>query len=71
LMFSSRNRNDTVALSVQPNVLRNDILCGLQAMAKRGQSLNEMVGYVQEELGFSKALLFRSLGISAKLFRSR
>jgi len=57
-----------VALSVQPNVFRSDVLCGLQAMAKRGQSLNEMVGYIQRELGFSKDFVIPVLGYLCQAF---
>ena len=57
-----------MAVSVQPSVFRSDILCGLQAMAKRGQSLNEMVGYIQKELGFSKEFIVPVLGYFCQAF---
>jgi hypothetical protein len=57
-----------MALSVQPSVFRSDILRGLQTMAKRGRSLNEMVGYIQKELDFSEDFIVPVLGYFCQAF---
>jgi hypothetical protein len=57
-----------VVVSLEPEVLRRDIICGLQAMARRGQTLKEMVRYIQKELGFSEAFAVPVLAYLCQAF---
>ena len=57
-----------MAISLEPEVLRTDIIQGLQDMARRGESVSAMVSYIQVELGFDKNFIVPTLGYFCRAF---